>query len=305
MPNRSRRSRSSEEQFRAGQTLAVILMVICIVLPVSARALTPIGSADLSPDVAIMLGGAVAEDEDVAIDDLIAGTITADDLGILPGSADVTAYHRLANGDRLFSLDTTVTLGAVSPTPADVVRYDGSIHSIELDGGVYGVPLGASVDAITMSGSSLAVSFDVTVSLSGVTFEDEDLVLFDSGDFSMLFDGSAAGIAPGLDLDGAHRFEENGHLALSFDGSGTIGGVDFDDEDVLEYDAGGPTWELAWDGSLEHASWSAADADAVHLVPEPDVLLALAAGLGGLCALSARRRPKQGEAPTDRARCSA
>ncbi len=42
-----------------------------------------------------------------------------------------------------------------------------------------------------------------------------------------------------------------GVLGLSFDGSGIVGGVDSDDEDVLLFDPSGPTWTLGFQTSTE------------------------------------------------------
>ncbi len=58
-----------------------------------------------------------------------------------------------------------------------------------------------------------------------------------------------------LDLDAAQRLD-NGHLLLSFDGSGSVAGIGFDDEDVLEFDAAAIGWELAYDGSGAYADWA-------------------------------------------------
>ena len=123
-------------------------------------------------------------------------------------------------------------------------------------------PAGTGVDAGTVDGSDLLVSFDVTVPLSGTLFADEDLARWDGAGFSLAFDGSAAGVDPALDLDGAHRLT-NGHLLLSFDGFGAVGGLSFADEDVLERDPVGGTWELASDASLAYPGWPPADAQAV------------------------------------------
>jgi len=106
------------------------------------------------------------------------------------------------------------------------------------------------------------------VDLGSVRADDEDFVLLDQGAFSMFFDGSAAGIDPALDLDGADLLECNDHLLLSFDGSGTIGGVTFDDEDVVEYDRAS-TWQMAYDGSARDPDWSAADLDAISATVNP------------------------------------
>ena len=118
------------------------------------------------------------------------------------------------------------------------------------------------------------LSFDVALDLGGVHFEPEDLAQFDGSAFNMFFDGSAAGVAPGLDLDAADDLACNGHLLLSFDGSGSIGGIAFDDDDVLEFDRVA-TWALAYDGSAHDPDWGPVDLDAVQstvdLGPGPPV----------------------------------
>jgi hypothetical protein len=231
-------------------------------------------------------------DEDVASDNLTSGTITKALLGTLPEASDLSAYHALAGGDHLLSFDITVALaGGVTAHPGDVVRYDGSIYTLEFDASAESVPDGVVTDAVTMSaGGNLVLSFDTTVALDGSTYPDEDLVELNGATFSSYFDGSAAGLDSALDIDGAHVFGSSGNLALSFDTSGSIGGVDFDDEDVLEYDPAGPTWEMAWDASAERTDWEAgADVNAVFFVPEPSQLLMLAAGGGMLLALAKLR----------------
>ncbi len=55
---------------------------------------------------------------------------------------------------------------------------------------------------------------------------------------------------------------------MSFDGSGRVGNVSFDDEDVLEYD--GQTWRLAYDGSERFEGWKPGDLDALYVVVEQD-----------------------------------
>src|SRR6185295_15679525 len=95
-----------------------------------------------------------------------------------------------------------------------------------------------------------ALSFDTTVALGGVPVQNKDLIAIDlipSAPF-VFFDGTTAGVATGLNLDAAHRLG-NGHLLLSFDSSGSVGGVAFSREDVLEYDPVGNTWEKSYDGA--------------------------------------------------------
>ena len=258
----------------------------------AALALTPVSNVDLTPDVTVTLDSQTIDDEDVAADDVLGGTITPVALGALPEASDVSAYHAFGPGQFLLTFDTAVDLpGGVFAEAADVVRYDGATYSIEFDASSAGVPPGARADAVSRTtAGNLLLSFDTTVSLSSTTFDDEDLIEFDGATFTSRFDGSAAGIDPALDLDGAHFFPGSGFLALSFDGSGSVGGVAFDDEDVLEYDTSGPTWEMAWDTTVERPEWTpGADVNGVHLVPEPSGLVMLAAGCGLLIALARRR----------------
>ena len=222
-----------------------------------------------SPDITVVLGGVTVYDEDVADDDL-AGTVVLTSVGTIPAASDVNAYHHEAGGEDLLSFDTTVSLsGGITAEPRDVVRSNGATFSLEFNGSIAGVPSGVVVDAVTrdISSGDLLLSFDTTVELvaaSGtITVDDEDLVSFDGSVFGSVFDGSGAGVPAGLDLDGAHSLG-GGKLAVSLDGSGTLGGVSFDDEDVLEYDPRTGAWGMAYDASTQQAGWAGADLVAVH-----------------------------------------
>jgi hypothetical protein len=227
------------------------------------NALTPLVRIRFSPDITVSLDTATVNAEDVGADDL-AGTVTVQSIGTIPSGANLDAYNERPNGDRLLSFDTTVALpGGLIARPGDVVRYDGATYVMAFDAATHGIPNGANVDAVAVYGGSLLLSFDVAVDLNGLHVDADDLVLFDGASFSMFFDGSGAGVAPGLNLDAADYLACDDHLLLSFDGSGTSGGVAFDDDDVLEFDRVG-TWEMAYNGSAQHPGWSVADLDAVH-----------------------------------------
>jgi hypothetical protein len=235
----------------------------------SSHAATPLETLRYSPDTTAMLGTQTVDDEDAAADDL-AGTVTLLGLGALAGETDLDAYHLFENDDQLLSFDTTVDLpGGVVARPADVVRFDGGVYTIEFDADANGIERGTDLEAVSEIDGDLLVSFDVTVELDGVTMYDEDLVLFDGASFSLFLDGSDAGVTANLALDAAHYIACNGHLLLSFDGGGSVGTVVFDDEDVLEYDPVADTWELAYDGSGATPAWRAADLDATHATVDP------------------------------------
>jgi len=233
---------------------------------------TPLGAIDWSPDTTIVVGGLTAEDEEV-IHDETPGRLTRVDLGGLPPEADLVAFHPNSDGTHLFALDVTVVLGGTLVVgPQDVVTFGTTGYSVQFDGAAAGLPQGAAIDALTMGpGGHLLLSFDTTVDVDGHVFEPEDLAIHDGAGFVPFFDGENAGVPRGLNLDAAHLLE-TGRLLLSFDGSGEIGGVRFDDEDLLEHDPGTGGWERNTDMSNRSPDWAAADLDAlaVEAAPERD-----------------------------------
>jgi hypothetical protein len=244
-----------------------ILLASCLVAASAARAVTPLDQITTSPDVTTVLQGHTVNDENVLDDDLAGSTVLSSIPGI-PANADLVAYELLPSGLELFSLDITVVLpGPVTAEPRDVVQFNpvGGVYTILFDGSARGIPDGAQIDAIATNGAQLLLSFDVTVAFPGFTADDEDAVAFTPGPntFALAFDGSAAGVDPALDLDGLARLA-NGHLLVSFDTSGSVGGVPFDDEDILEFTGPAPgTWQMAYDGSVVDPNWGPADLDVV------------------------------------------
>ena len=108
----------------------------------------------------------------------------------------------------------------------------------------------------------ILLSWDISVKLeNGTVVDDEDL--WGPENNGLFFDGSAAGVDSALNLDAAHYLPGTDQLLLSFDGSGVVGGVAFDDEDVLRYDRLGQTWAMAYDASLKDVAWVPADLDAL------------------------------------------
>ncbi len=246
----------------------------------------PIAWAAVSPDVTVELGGVSVNPENVGIDDLLGGVVPVS-LGNLPIGVNLTAYHLFENGDQLFSLDGTMALPGLTAGPEDVVSHDGDTYALEFDGSAEGVSNGAGVDAVATIAGGLLLSFDTAVTIGADTFQPEDLVRFDGSQFVLFFDGSAAGVPAGLDLDAAHNLGSD-RIALSFDGDGSLPGVVFADEDVLEYNIVSGAWEITYYGSAEHVAWGDANLDAVAL-PEPDGLLVLFLGVTGLLVLGRRR----------------
>jgi hypothetical protein len=254
--------------------LPIALFTLFLFVPLwaaPALALTALEDVSSSTDV-----GTTFEDPlDVANEDVFADSPGASralaDLGSLPPGANVTAYHILPGGDQLFSLDVPASLGGTFFLPADVIRYvagTGS-YSKEFDSAARSISPGASVDAIGVVGNDLLLSFDITVTLEGVTADREDLVQWSITPSAVLvFDGSSHGVSPHANLNAASPLA-GGAILLSLDVPDSPGGVFAADEDVLEFD-GSVSWELAIDGSAVSAGWAPTgtnvDRDAFHAV---------------------------------------
>jgi hypothetical protein len=192
-------------------------------------------------------------------------------LGALSDASDIDAFHNLANGDVLFSLDTSAVLDGTLYGPNDVIRYGGSAWSMALDGTVAGIPDGVNVDAIAMSEGNLLLSLDIGADLGGVIADDADILVWDGWEFSLFLGSSTTGMDAAADVDAIH-VDESGRVLVSLEGSGELGGVTYSDEDVLAWHS--PGWSLVFDGSEHDTAWSPVNLDAVSIVFVDDNIFA-------------------------------
>lgn len=249
--------------------LAVSLLTMALGAHAVALAQPPVVALRYSFDTATVSGIFLYEDENVSQDDL-AGALGFAWTGPLPEQADLTAYHLRQDGTQLFALDITVNFpGLPGVRPNDVVSFNGNGYGLAFSGVANGLPAGTAIDALTAaSNEDLLLSFDVALDLASISAEDRDLLRWNGSGWSVFFDGSDAGVPDGLDLDAAHLLTDNVRLLLSFDGSGVIGGIQFDNEDVLEYNLVNSSWVLFWDGSGRRPEVATADLDALYAFEE-------------------------------------
>ncbi len=261
-------------------------LAVAIVL---ASALVAPSAAGLSLDVSATnnatLGGLTLENGSVATYDDVAGTATLHfDEDLFTGNEDVDAFHLLDDGRVLLSTRAQATLGGLTFRAGDVVLYDAGSDSASIFFDRLLLTGNRNVDAVFLaSDGTLVLSTRASSSLGGLSFEDGDLVRWDTVGLSASLLLSESLFTGDEDVDAVHVLPD-GRIALSTTGNAELGGLSFGDGDVVAYDVGSDTASLLMSESLFSAD---EDVDALF-VPEPDVaLLWLVA-----TAAFARRRPQ-------------
>ncbi len=113
----------------------------------------------------------------------------------------------------------------------------------------------------------VAVSSTTSGSVGGVSFEDADVVAWDSvdGSWSMVFDGSANGLAGGADVNGVHLADPLVPIVwLSFQAPTAVPGLGIvDDSDVVAWNGATSSYAMLLDGSAVGLTTSSEDIDAI------------------------------------------
>jgi hypothetical protein len=145
---------------------------------------------------------------------------------------------------------------------ADIYAWDGVTFTRVFDASAAGLQNNADIDALLVEDSdTFYMSFNRnqgTAVPSLGTIQDEDIVKYDAGTWSLYFDGSLVGLGDndGEDVD-AFEILTNGHLIVSTVANPTVTGVaSAADEDLLEctptFTSGTVTscvWSMYFDGS--------------------------------------------------------
>ncbi|MFN8456770.1 MAG: IPT/TIG domain-containing protein [Anaerolineae bacterium] len=194
--------------------------------------------------------------------------------------------------------DTAVP-GVVGPyDDADIYKWNGATFSRVFDGSAFGLPAAgggnADIDALlVVDEDTFYMSFaaDTTIDVAppgpanNITVQDEDVVRYDAGTWSLYLDGTAAGLASngggGLSEDvDAFEILSDGSLVVSTDGNADIPGIagnNEQDEDLFRCVPGGAppigscTWNLYLDGTaagigLANNTGDAEDVDGVAVL---------------------------------------
>ncbi|MBF6568584.1 MAG: choice-of-anchor D domain-containing protein [Candidatus Binataceae bacterium] len=233
-----------------------------------------------APDIPASLDSSALGPNQLAIDNF-SGSVSLVSFPSLPANVHITGYYQVSTQLQLLSFDTAVTLpstsGTISVMPRDVASFDGAHYAIYFAGASNDIPRGANIEALTMINGDLAIALDVAATLPGpnnstLTVYPCDLVALtgSAAPFRMIFDGRLNGIPAGINLGGAYYLASNGHLLLSFDGTGAIGTQSFTPDRVLEFDPSNNLWALVYDAQAAHPGFAPAQVRAVFAVePSP------------------------------------
>jgi hypothetical protein len=149
-----------------------------------------------------------------------------------------------------------------SPDDADIYSWNDVLFARVFDGSAALLPGNADIDAlVVVDADTFYMSFSrnagTTVPAPVGTAQDEDIVLYDGGTWSLFFDGSDVGLANSSDEDvDAFEILDGDSIVVSTVGNPDVGMPDFTeaDEDLLECtgtfgDATTCAWSVYFDGS--------------------------------------------------------
>lgn len=202
----------------------------------------------LSTDIQATIGSTTFEERDIIYYDASSFSLhlSGSDLRI-PDGVNIDAFG-YSEGDILFSVDIPISLNGVAYTERDLILYDGTNFSKLLDGSAIGIPEGARIDAATvLSGGNIVFSSDIPVSLEGISFKANDLIVYDGSSSSIYFSGSGSGIPESANIDGVWVNLE-GEILFSLDIPCNLNGLEIKDKDIVKWSEG--SFSLYFDGSL-------------------------------------------------------
>jgi hypothetical protein len=157
----------------------------------------------------------------------------------LPQFWELDGIHRLDSGAWLVSFEAPETIGATTYDPRDIVTYSAGTFSLYWSGAAAGVPASANVDAVLLDGGdsgTLVVSFDVPMTIAGITYEPADLVKWTALGFSLYFDASAAVPPIPMTTNVNDAALAGGKIILTFDKPTTLAGITYRQGELVAWD---------------------------------------------------------------------
>ncbi len=238
-------------------------------------------------------GGVSFADEDILSYNRATGTWAM----VFDGSAvgvtvDLNAFERVSEFVFLMSFDTAATIGGLAVDDSDIVQFTATTlgtstagtFAMYFDGSDVGLSsTSEDIDSLDLlPGGQLAISTDGSLSVTGASAADEDLVIFTpgslgsstTGTWAFGFDGSDVGLSTSSTEDvGALWIDDTENYYLSTLGAFSVTGVSGDGADVFVCDPGSLgstttcTYSSYWDGSANGFAGEVVDALAIQKLP--------------------------------------
>ena len=207
----------------------------------------------LTTESSATLGGLDFTDKDLAEYNSFADSASLFFDGNALGLAnDIDAVHVLANGNIVMSAINSVTLGGVTAENEDLIEYDpvNDTATLFFDGSALMSSGSTDISAVyVLPDSNLLLTNEYAVTLGGLSFDNNDIISYNptNDTASIVLDGDAVGLSAWIN---AVHVLENGNIVLSIDGNGSLGGLNFEEGDLVEYDLANDVATLYFDHNL-------------------------------------------------------
>ena len=158
-----------------------------------------------------------------------------DALAVIEGPADPNAPD--LTGVIAFSVDTQLTVGAMTFGPADIIEKTASGLVTVLSAASMGLPESADIDGLarTETGEWI-VSFDAPVTVGPATYQPADLVRVSAAGLSPFLIGASIGLGPDTNVIGFEKSPGPSQLYFTFDAPVTVGANTFLPGQIVKYD---------------------------------------------------------------------
>jgi hypothetical protein len=201
--------------------------------------------------------------------------------------ATVMSYSPAHAISIILSTNAMATLGGLTFQQDDLVQYDPAtnVATLFFNGDDEFLANDEDIDAVfLLANGNIVLSTRADATLGGLAFEPEDMVEYNvaTNVASLYFDGDAEFGIPEENID-AFDILANGNVILSTADAAILGGLSFEQEDMVEYNMLTNTASLYFDGDAEF-TLAEEDIDAFDILANGKVLLSTvsAATLGGL-----------------------
>lgn len=236
----------------------------------------PIMQLQYSADIGANIVGPsrFAARKDYVIDDTL-GTRLRMVIPGLPDTVNLNDFQIDTSNALLFALDTGVTISGSYYRTGDVIGYANGVYSRAFDATAAGIPRGVVCDGVARSGASgaLLLSFDRVFAIGGVVVRPADVIAFNGVSFgSKILDARALGLPATMNIDAADAIGTTTDLLVSFDTGGSIAGVSYADEDVLQLHLATSAWSKRVVLLTLSDRWGAANLDGLATAPNGDAL---------------------------------